>query len=59
MADEDLVEQLLLLFAGYETTASSLSCLMRALLMHRDLMPWLQEELDQLTWPPQDDYLSL
>ena len=49
---------LLLLFAGYETTASSLSCLMRALLMHQDLMPWLQEELDQLTWPPQDDPTS-
>ena len=59
LTDEDLVEQLLLLlFAGYETTASSLSCLMRALLMHQDLMPWLQEELDQLTWPPQDDPTS-
>jgi len=59
LTDEDLVEQLLLLlFAGYETTASSLSCLMRALLLHQELMPWLQEELDQLTWPPQDDPTS-
>ena len=59
LTDDDLVEQLLLLlFAGYETTASSLSCLMRALLLHQELMPWLQEELDQLTWPPQDDPTS-
>lgn len=59
LTDDDLVEQLLLLlFAGYETTASSLSCLMRALLLHQELMPWLQEELDQLTWPPQGDPTS-
>ena len=59
LTDEDLVEQLLLLlFAGYETTASSLSCLMRALLLDQELMPWLDEELDQLTWPPQGDPTS-
>ena len=59
LTDEDLVEQLLLLlFAGYETTASSLSCLMRALLLGQELMPWLDEELDQLTWPPQGDPTS-
>ena len=57
--DDDLAEQLLLLlFAGYETTASSLSCLMRALLLDQELMPWLDEELDQLTWPPQGDPTS-
>ena len=44
--NDDLAEQLLLLlFAGYETTASSLSCLFRALLLNPDLGPWLQEEL--------------
>ena len=59
LTDEDLVEQLLLLlFAGYETTASSLSCLMRALLLHQELTPWLEEELDQLTWPPKGDPTS-
>ena len=52
LTDEDLVEQLLLLlFAGYETTASSLSCLMRALLMTPELSPWLNEELATLNWP--------
>ena len=45
--DEDLAEQLLLLlFAGYETTASSLSCLFRALLMNPTVNTWLLEELD-------------
>ena len=44
--DDDLAEQLLLLlFAGYETTASSLSCLFRALLLNPELGPWLEEEL--------------
>jgi len=53
LTDDDLVEQLLLLlFAGYETTASSLSCLMAALLQHPPVMAWLQEELDALAWPP-------
>jgi hypothetical protein len=51
--DDDLVEQLLLLlFAGYETTASSLSCLMAALLQHDDVLAWLLEELETLPWPP-------
>jgi cytochrome P450 len=53
LADDDLVEQLLLLlFAGYETTASSLSCLMAALLQHPDELAWLMEELETLPWPP-------
>jgi cytochrome P450 len=52
LTDEDLVEQLLLLlFAGYETTASSLSCLMAAVLQHPEVLPWLQAELDGLSWP--------
>lgn len=56
LSDEDLVEQLLLLlFAGYETTASSLSCLMRKLLLQPELLLWLQEELNGLVWPPSDD----
>ena len=56
LSDEDLVEQLLLLlFAGYETTASSLSCLMRELLMQPELLFWLREELNGLAWPPTDD----
>ena len=56
LSDEDLVEQLLLLlFAGYETTASSLSCLMRELLLQPELLLWLQEELNGLAWPPTDD----
>jgi cytochrome P450 len=54
--DDDLVEQLLLLlFAGYETTASSLSCLMAALLQHPQTLAWLEEELGQLPWPPAAD----
>lgn len=53
LTDDDLVEQLLLLlFAGYETTASSLSCLMAALLQHPEVMAWLQEEISALAWPP-------
>jgi cytochrome P450 len=52
LADDDLVEQLLLLlFAGYETTASSLSCLMRALLLHPAVEQWLRLELEDLPWP--------
>ena len=55
LTDDDLVEQLLLLlFAGYETTASSLSCLMAALLQHPEVMAWLQEEISGLAWPPAD-----
>jgi cytochrome P450 len=53
LTDDDLVEQLLLLlFAGYETTASSLSCLMAALLQHPSAHAWLMEELGGLPWPP-------
>jgi cytochrome P450 len=56
LTDDDLVEQLLLLlFAGYETTASSLSCLMAALLQHPPELDWLLEELDSLPWPPPAD----
>jgi cytochrome P450 len=52
LSDPDLVEQLLLLlFAGYETTASSLSCLMLALLQHPAQWDWLLEEIDTLPWP--------
>ena len=44
--DDDLAEQLLLLlFAGYETTASSLSCLFRALLLNPEIETWLREGL--------------
>jgi cytochrome P450 len=54
--DDDLADQLLLLlFAGYETTASSLSCLMAAVLQHPELEPWLQPELQGLAWPPTGD----
>ena len=50
--DDDLAEQLLLLlFAGYETTASSLSCLFRALLTQPQVMPWLLPELLASAWP--------
>jgi hypothetical protein len=53
LTDDDLVEQLLLLlFAGYETTASSLSCLMAALLQHPPVLHWLQDEVQTLAWPP-------
>ncbi|MEB3158152.1 MAG: cytochrome P450 [Synechococcus sp.] len=53
LSDDDMVEQLLLLlFAGYETTASSLSCLMRELLLHPDVEVWLREETSSLVWPP-------
>ena len=50
--DDDLAEQLLLLlFAGYETTASSLSCLFRALLLHPNTMAWLLSDLEGSPWP--------
>ena len=53
LADDDVAEQLLLLlFAGYETTASSLSCLLLTLLQHPKELAWLLEELDGLPWPP-------
>ncbi len=52
LTDDDLVEQLLLLlFAGYETTASSLSCLMRALMLNPEIELWLLPELLDQPWP--------
>ena len=46
--DDDLAEQLLLLlFAGYETTASSLSCLFRALLLNPEVEHWLRDGLHE------------
>ncbi|WP_114993176.1 cytochrome P450 [Synechococcus sp. UW179A] len=57
--DDDLVEQLLLLlFAGYETTASSLSCLFRALLLNPDVERWLLPELLKSPWPFQASHRS-
>ena len=59
LSEADLVEQLLLLlFAGYETTASTLSCMMLALLQQPQLLAWLGEELDQLAWPPAADQVA-
>ncbi len=53
LGDDDVAEQLLLLlFAGYETTAASLSCLLLTLLQHPTELAWLKEELDSLPWPP-------
>jgi Cytochrome P450 len=55
LSDDDMAEQLLLLlFAGYETTASALSCLLLTLLQHPAELAWLQEELDSLPWPPEE-----
>lgn len=55
LSDDDVAEQLLLLlFAGYETTASALSCLLLTLLQHQAELAWLQEELDSLPWPPEE-----
>ena len=52
LQDDDLAEQLLLLlFAGYETTASTLSCLMQSFLLDQTLNEWLQPELNQIQWP--------
>ena len=52
LADDDVAEQLLLLlFAGYETTASALSCLLLTLLQHPAELAWLREELGSLPWP--------
>lgn len=59
LAVDDLAEQLLLLlFAGYETTASSLSCLMRALLMNPEVQFWLDEEIQTIPWPPSEQQLK-
>lgn len=50
-----MAEQLLLLmFAGYETTASALSCLLLTLLQHPAELDWLREELEVLPWPPEE-----
>ncbi len=60
LTDEDLVEQLLLLlFAGYETTASALSCLMRELLLNPQVETWLREEIDGLCWPPAPEQATI
>ena len=48
-----MAEQLLLLFAGYETTAPPLSCLLLTLLQHPSELDWL-EEIDSLAWPPEE-----
>jgi len=54
--DDDLVEQLLLLlFAGYETTASSLSCLFRALLLNPEVEQWLMQDLNNHERPSRLD----
>ena len=54
--DDDLVEQLLLLlFAGYETTASSLSCLFRALLLNPEVEQWLIQDLNSCDRPSRLD----
>jgi cytochrome P450 len=56
LGDADVEEQLLLLlFAGYETTASSLVCLQMSLLQHPVELAWLSEELQQIPWPPAAD----
>jgi cytochrome P450 len=57
--DTDLADQLLLLlFAGYETTASSLTLLMLHLLQHPSTLAWLTEELDAVSWPPEGPSLD-
>ena len=57
LGDDDVAEQLLLLlFDGYETTASALSCLLLTLLQHPAELAWLQEELDVLPWPPEEGF---
>ncbi len=60
LANEDLGEQLLLLlFAGYETTASALSCLMRELLLNPQIETWLREEIDTLDWSQTPEQASM
>ncbi len=60
LTDDDLAEQLLLLlFAGYETTASALSCLMQELLLNPPLEAWLREEIDNLIWPPAPEQATI
>ena len=54
--EDDLVEQLLLLlFAGYETTASSLSCLFRSLLLNPQAEHWLMQDLNSCDRPSRLD----
>jgi len=53
LSDPDLADQLLLLlFAGYETTASSLTLAVLLLLQHPACLAWLQQELDTVPWHP-------
>ncbi|WP_320667870.1 cytochrome P450 [Prochlorococcus sp. MIT 1307] len=60
LTDEDLIEQLLLLlFAGYETTASALTCLMYYLLLNPPIETWLREEIDALCWPPEPEQANI
>ena len=56
--DEDLAEQLLLLlFAGYETTASS-ELSVPGLLLNPDVEAWLLEELQTSPWPYEASHRS-
>ncbi|MFM1800013.1 MAG: Cytochrome enzyme [Cyanobacteriota bacterium] len=55
LQDPDLADQLLLLlFAGYETTASALTLAVLLLLQHPATLAWLQEDIDTVPWPPSD-----
>jgi cytochrome P450 len=57
--DADLADQLLLLlFAGYETTASSLTLTVLLLLQHPESLAWLLEEIDGVPWRPNDPDLD-
>jgi cytochrome P450 len=57
--DADLADQLLLLlFAGYETTASSLTLAVLLLLQHPTILRWLLEEIDTVPWPPEGPALE-
>jgi cytochrome P450 len=59
LRDADLADQLLLLlFAGYETTASSLTLAVQLLLGHPATLAWLQEEIASVPWPPEDEVLD-
>lgn len=59
LIDADLADQLLLLlFAGYETTASSLTLAVLLLLQHPASLAWLQEELDTVPWRPENPDLE-
>ncbi len=57
--DADLTDQLLLLlFAGYGTTASSLTLAVLLLLQHPESLAWLREEIDGVPWRPDDPDLD-